>query len=238
MKSLAVATGLFLSALIGAAEDVIRLQSPPERVSLLELYTSEGCSSCPPAEAWFSKLKENPGLWKHFVPVAFHVDYWDHLGWRDRFATKEFTARQRRYSAAWNSDTIYTPGFVLQGKESRPREVPTASKAAAGILTIRLDEQRGLAISYAPIVQGKSWEAHVARLGFDLDSAIKAGENSGRTLRHDFTVITLQAVQFNDPKDEIRLALPPRTAGEKAIAVWVTEKNKLDPVQAVGGWLK
>lgn len=84
---------------------------------------------------------------------------------------------------------------------------------------------------------GNSWEAHVARLGFVLGSAIKAGENSGRKLRPDFTVLALQTAKLNHPKDEIRLALPPLAAGEKAIAVWVTRTNDLEPVQAVGGWL-
>ena len=86
---------------------------------LVELFTSEGCSSCPPADAWISQLKESPDLWKKIVPVAFHVDYWNNLGWRDRFAKPEFTARQRRYVAAWGGDSVYTPGFVVNGKEWR-----------------------------------------------------------------------------------------------------------------------
>ena len=65
------------------AADIV-LQSTPQRVGLLELYTSEGCSSCPPAEAWLSTLKQDPGLWKNYVPVNFHVTYWDNLGWPDR----------------------------------------------------------------------------------------------------------------------------------------------------------
>src|SRR6476646_4780454 len=69
-------------------------ESGPQRIHLIELFTSQGCSSCPPAEAWLSKLKSEPRLWKDFVPIAFHVDYWDRLGWRDPFATKEWTARQ------------------------------------------------------------------------------------------------------------------------------------------------
>jgi hypothetical protein len=67
--------------------------------SLIELFTSEGCSSCPPAEKWISALKSNQDLWKKTVPVAFHVDYWDRLGWRDRFAKPEFTSRQQHYAA-------------------------------------------------------------------------------------------------------------------------------------------
>ena len=64
----------------------VTFASTARQTSLLELYTSEGCSSCPPAEAWLSGLKDNPGLWRDFVPVAFHVDYWNYLGWRDKWS--------------------------------------------------------------------------------------------------------------------------------------------------------
>src|SRR5437867_7110380 len=94
-------------------------ESGPQKVRLLELFTSQGCSSCPPAEAWLSQLKSNPRLWKNFVPLAFHVDYWDRLGWRDPFAAKEWTARQYQYSANWKSESVYTPGFVLRSEERR-----------------------------------------------------------------------------------------------------------------------
>src|SRR5947207_2933082 len=69
--------------------------------TLVELFTSEGCSSCPPADAWMSRLKRNPDLWKAIVPAVFHVDYWDRLGWPDRFARPEFTRRQRLYASSW-----------------------------------------------------------------------------------------------------------------------------------------
>ena len=82
-------------------------------LNLLELYSSEGCSSCPPAEAWLGNLRETPGLWRDFVPVAFHVNYWDRLGWPDRFASKAFTDREYVYASAWGSGTVYTPCFVL-----------------------------------------------------------------------------------------------------------------------------
>src|SRR5438477_9939189 len=93
LVGLAAGVTFCFSTQILASEMVF--ESGPARVHLLELFTSEGCSSCPPAEAWMTKLKDNPGLWHDFVPIAFHVDYWDHLGWRDRFAAKEWTARQQ-----------------------------------------------------------------------------------------------------------------------------------------------
>src|SRR5947207_14709116 len=89
---------LFTLAFAFAAQAADRaFESGPQRVHLIELFTSQGCSSCPPAEAWLSKLKTEPRLWKDFVPLAFHVDYWDRLGWRDPFASKEWTARRYQY---------------------------------------------------------------------------------------------------------------------------------------------
>ncbi len=98
-----------------SAEIVIR--SPETQVSLLELYTSEGCSSCPPADRWISKLKKDDRLWSSMIPVAFHVDYWDYIGWKDRFASPEYSLRQRNYARSKNLKTVYTPGFLLNGEE-------------------------------------------------------------------------------------------------------------------------
>src|SRR2546423_2933711 len=117
MKTLFLATALSLGATAAFAET--RFQSGAQQAALIELYTSEGCSSCPPAEDWLSRLKEQPGLWKKFVPVAFHVDYWNYLGWRDRFSLWQFTERQRRYAAKWQSESVYTPAIVFNGNESR-----------------------------------------------------------------------------------------------------------------------
>src|SRR6187401_2558536 len=82
---LALLAGTFAVASYAAPPPVQSITSGSARASLLELYTSEGCSSCPPAEAWLSSLKDEPRLWRDFVPMAFHVDYWDRLGWRDPF---------------------------------------------------------------------------------------------------------------------------------------------------------
>src|SRR6059036_3501 len=104
---------LAMTAAITASAAETTFEVGPQRAQLLELYTSEGCSSCPPAEAWLSKLKDAPGLWRDFVPIAFHVDYWDSLGWKDPFAIKAYSERQRDYAASWRSRSVYTPGFVL-----------------------------------------------------------------------------------------------------------------------------
>src|SRR5262249_27401056 len=110
---------LLLRQFSEAQTNTISFQSSEVQTALVELYTSEGCSSCPPAEAWLSRLKDDSALWKNFVPVAFHVDYWDYLGWRDPWAATSFSERQRSYADSWSAVSVYTPGFVLNGKEWR-----------------------------------------------------------------------------------------------------------------------
>ena len=87
------------------------------KTPLIELYTSQGCSSCPPADKWLSSLKDEPKLFKEFIPMAFHVSYWDFLGWKDKFANIKNDIRQRQYSKIWNKNSLYTPQFIVNAKE-------------------------------------------------------------------------------------------------------------------------
>jgi hypothetical protein len=225
---------LMLSCALAARADDRVFESGPQKVHLLELFTSEGCSSCPPAEAWMSKLKSEPRLWKEFVPLAFHVDYWDRLGWRDPFARKEWTARQYQYAASWKSDGVYTPGFVLDGRESQARSVPIASIDKPGMLKITLANDKASA-EFNPVNgPAKDVDLHVALLGFDLNTKVTAGENSGRNLRHDFIVLSLANEKMSFGKVEIHLGADSRAG---AIAAWITAANQIEPIQAVGGWL-
>ena len=219
-------------------------ESGDTQSSLIELFTSEGCSSCPPAEKWLSRLKSNQELWKKIVPVAFHVDYWDHLGWRDRFAKPEFTSRQQRYAAAWGGDSVYTPGFVVNGKEWRSwfggNALP-ASSTKVGLLRVSLGDDGQLTATFIPATtQSRSLTLNVALLGNDLQSDVKRGENSGRKLRHDFVVLDL--IQTNMANALNRwtgsIALLTRAGNDKtsAFAAWITENGI--PVQATGGWLQ
>ncbi|TPW10725.1 MAG: hypothetical protein FD130_2142 [Halothiobacillaceae bacterium] len=117
----------------------LMLTSTVQRTAVLELYTSEGCSSCPPADRWLHQFTTDARLWRDIVPLAFHVDYWDYLGWRDRFAHPEHTARQQTYAAIGGIKTVYTPGLVLNGREWRGwferRTLPIPPAAAVGVLT-------------------------------------------------------------------------------------------------------
>ncbi|MFN2476505.1 MAG: DUF1223 domain-containing protein, partial [Chthoniobacterales bacterium] len=110
MRSPLLSFALLAAAALAPASDARAadkmFESGPNKTRLLELFTSEGCSSCPPAEAWLSQLKDDARLWHDFVPLAFHVDYWDRLGWRDPFASKAWTARQYDYSARWKNGSV------------------------------------------------------------------------------------------------------------------------------------
>jgi len=210
-------------------------ESGPQKMHLIELFTSQGCSSCPPAEAWLSKLKNEPGLWKDFVPLAFHVDYWDRLGWRDPFAAKGWTARQYQYSANWKSESVYTPGFVLDGREWMERNVPKASSEKSGSLKLSISNGKVVA-EFQPADGGTNdVDLHVATLGFDLTTRVTAGENSGRSLGQDFVVLALTNQKMAAGKTEFAFN-PDSRAG--AIAAWITSANQLEPIQAVGGWLR
>jgi hypothetical protein len=225
---------LLLTALNACGADRV-FESTPQKTHLLELFTSEGCSSCPPAEAWLSRLKAEPRLWKDFVPLAFHVDYWDRLGWRDPFATKEWTARQYQYAAIWKSDGVYTPGFVLDGRELRERTVPVSSSEKPGLLKLSVNNDR-ISAEFNPTTgANKDAALHVAMLAFDLSTKVTAGENNGRNLRQDFIVLSLANVNMSDGKAEVRFAADQRAG---AIAAWITAPNQLEPVQATGGWLR
>src|SRR6266568_5239394 len=196
MRAMLLCLSVLLVVTVNAQNTPLTFQSSGKQTALIELYTSEGCSSCPPAETWLSRLKESPGLWKDFVPLAFHVDYWDYLGWGDPWANKSFSDRQRAYAKQWRSDSIYTPGFVLDGKEWRDwsgrKDGPKSAGVKAGVLTVSASDTNRWQVSFAPAnTDGADYEVHAALLAGGLSSNVKAGENRGRLLRHDFVVLTL-----------------------------------------------
>ena len=239
---------LLFSAMLLAAGSLpatpMTFESGETPAALVELFTSEGCSSCPPADAWMSKLTRHPDLWKAIVPVVFHVDYWNGLGWPDRFATAAHTARQRRYAAAWHSDSVYTPGFVLNGREWRswsPREaLPEPSSAKGGKLTVTVDDSK-VDVAFVPTAEtAKPLQVELAFLGGNLLSDVTRGENSGHKLRHDFTVLRYRSAPLHVEIGRLTAAisLPEKTSDAPvALAAWVTSGDAQPPLQATGGWL-
>jgi glutaminase A len=168
--------------------------------ALLELYTSEGCSSCPPAERWLSGLSAQALEARHIVPLAFHVDYWNSLGWRDPYSQAAFSARQRARNA--HSGWVYTPQFMLDGADFRGDESALRAPPASSQATLRLtldtrNPQRWQAEvdasqpAASPMHAAANNAVYVALYENGLVSAVGAGENAQRTLHHDYVVRTL-----------------------------------------------
>jgi len=238
--------GAVLAAGITAHAGEQRLASGRARTALIELYTSEGCSSCPPAERWLGALRDDPGLWRDFVPVEFHVNYWDRLGWPDRFATHEFTQREYAYAAAWGSGSVYTPCFVRDGAEWRDRTRPAAEPGPdAGVLAVAIAPTGAVRAEFIPAAGLRgNFELHTALLGGGFSSRVTAGENRGEILRHEFVALAMEARALTAAADGAQRAefMLPRAkisdAPRRGLAVWVTRRGDDVPVQATGGWLE
>ncbi len=158
---------------------------------VIELYTSEGCSSCPPADVWLSQFKAAQKEGK-VVAQAFHVNYWDYIGWTDRFAAPAYTQRQRELSARTNLNSIYTPQIAKNGLTIRDYGNPAAQLAGsetakAEIALAKLETNRFEA-KITPLDAGANWSAYFTVTEHAHVSRVSAGENKGETLRHDFVV--------------------------------------------------
>lgn len=242
-KTLGLLLGLMLASTAVAVPATY--ESPVVRVAVLELYTSHGCSSCPPADRWLRTLVDAPGLWRKIIPLAFHVDYWDGLGWADRFARPEFSDRQWAYYRAGDVQAVYTPGFVLNGKEWRGRFVGRslgdAQREPEGRLSLTVKPGTSAALSFNPVGRVGGLEAHLAVLGFGLSSRIGGGENAGKTLTEDFVVLGTSTARKTEsgplrwqlPWPDLKAANPTR----RAVVAWVNKPGTPRPLQAVGGWL-
>ena len=240
-----IAASLILSATVGqrATAEPQTIEGPATQVQLVELFTSEGCSSCPPADAFLGALERDPGLWQRFAPIGLHVDYWDELGWPDRFARALYSERQRHYVKLCRARDVYTPGFFLDGREWRGwfehRGLPASKGATVGSLRLVVD---GTSVSVDTRATGLSSHAkqlHVALLGVGLTSRVRGGENGGRTLQHAFVALSTADAPFVGGSGKLTLAAPgthemPRRT---AVVAWVTADGDPTPLQVVGGWL-
>ena len=217
----AVAMGL-------AAVSAARAEGP-RRFVALELFTSQGCSSCPPAERVFQALADDPDLPPGVVPLAFHVPYWNYIGWPDPFSQKRFEGRQRRYGASLRSKRIYTPQLVVNGKAHRvgphdrttlARVVEAASRPVPGPLKITA-RRRGervvveASIEFEEELGSGSYELLAAAYHHAPPTEVGRGENSGRSLHNPWTVRAIGRVAVGSGESgtvlagTLELPLPP-----------------------------
>ena len=236
LKLLAVLLWLPLSAM---AQEEWQVKSASEQAQFVQLFTSQGCSSCPPADRWLSKFKATDRLWSEVVPVAFHVTYWDYLGWRDVFARSEHDQRQRSEARRLGAG-VYTPGVFVNGQEwrgwrrggeldSRPQVGQLQAQAKGRNIRVTFADNPELGLSH-PVV-----ELTYLRAGESTD--VLAGENRGRRLEHDFVASRVVSVPLervdNTWTAKLRAA---QTADTKAVALWV-RNSRGEFVQAAGGWV-
>ena len=175
--------------------------SGPTVTPVVELYTSEGCSSCPPADKWVSTLK-GVSASGGAVVQAFHVGYWDYIGWTDRFAAPAFTNRQTGIAAKNNLRSIYTPQAVLDGKDwPRWGGKPENNKSAKATISLKQLGTDQFEASVMPLAPTTNWSAYWTVTEHGHNSKVLSGENKGEYLKHDFVV--RQLVQAGEFKAEV-----------------------------------
>lgn len=218
---------------------------------LVELYTSEGCESCPPADRWLSSLQSGYTP-QQVVPLSLHVDYWNYLGWNDPYAKREFATRQRRQSELKRTKVVYTPQVVVQGEDFRPWSGPEFAASVKRInampararLEIKLESSTARAFEVAlgaqlvDLSQLKDSVAYLAAYENRLLSDVRAGENRGHTLRHDFVVREWEGPLAFDAGGKIALKkslpLPPTAKpGDAGVAAFVQNRSTGDVLQAL-----
>jgi len=193
MRHVVLAAGLALAF-------VTRPVAAPQTTAVVvELFTSEGCSSCPPADALLEKLVSAPQAGVQVIALGQHVDYWDRLGWKDRFSSASLTARQQTYGTRFNNDSIYTPQMIVDGRaefvgsdaSAARKAIDAAAAARHGLIRIAIDrnagDRIGVSVSVAdlpPVAKGDRADVIVAVTEDGLRSQVKSGENSGRSLAH------------------------------------------------------
>ena len=245
--ALVAATGLFAGC--GSGEEAAAAPNPSgqSQAVLVELFTSQGCSSCPPADLLLGQLPEVvDGI--QVLPLAFHVDYWDGLGWRDPFSSADWTERQNLYARAIASGRLYTPQLVVQGSahvvgsdrkgaadliRAAARRQPTArvqatAKAGRDRMTVSVDASLG---------RGPAADAWVALVESGLATRVARGENQGRALDNHFVVRRLVRAFRLEPgasrRGDVALALDPSWRRDRlAVTVFVQEPDSLAIVGA------
>lgn len=220
-------------------------ESNDRKVNLIELYSSQGCSSCPPADKWLSKLKNHPKLFSEFIPMAFHITYWDFIGWKDVFATKSNDSRQRYYSnKVWQKNSVYTPQFIIDAKEYREwfsnQSFPKFENIYGGKLNIKLNEN-DLKVSYFnKNIKNEKVYLNMAILGFDYKILINRGENEDRILEHDFVVLEhiqkFAKIENNNLNMQLNLYPLKKEKRKYAIVVWINSYDS-NILQATGGYI-
>ena len=227
-----------------AAAAACRAASGAGTIPLVELYTSEGCDSCPPADRWLSANFSREATASGPIALAFHVDYWDRLGWVDRFASHAYTERQYAAMRANGATFVVTPQILLQGHEwtsgrSSPQATLDRVRQRPAAATIELAATRdGKAISATAAVRGDAAlrarsAISIAYTDSGLVSEVKAGENKGVRLAHDHVVRALESSAIGAEAFSTRFTVPGEAGVAPTLVAFVQNTATGDVLQAV-----
>lgn len=206
--------------------------------AVVELFTSEGCSSCPSADALLIELTEQAHKeGARIFPLGFHVDYWDYLGWKDRFSSGEYSGRQRQYAAALRTSSVYTPQMIVNGtyqfigsNRAQAQQWIKESLKADSAVNLSLEQKSEKPNSI--IVHFKSSRAvdnaviNFALVERDLANSVSRGENSGRTLRHHNVVRAFKSLPLSEQEGDTVLTFPDDVKLENASIIGFIQDNK------------
>jgi hypothetical protein len=236
---------------LGVQGEPCKATSPQTTTALVELYTSEGCDSCPPADRWLSSLGTKGYAPDRVVPIALHVDYWDYIGWKDPYARQAFSARQRKMAKLARAAMVYTPQVLLQGQDFRQWGSPAFEQAVAKInarlakarISLLLDTRQKDAFQVEATVEllagAQQAEAALYMGAYEnkLVSEVKAGENRGRTLPHDYVVLQWAGpLEFKGARllERQRLALLPKAVpAHSGVVAFVQNRASGEVLQAL-----
>jgi len=252
LATIAVTLAFAFTFAAHAADPACSATSGPRTTALVELYTSEGCDSCPAADHWLSSLFGQGFRPDQVVPLALHVDYWDYIGWKDPFAKGEFSVRQRKLAQLKRPVIVYTPQVLLQGQDFRRwadgefsaqvmriNSRPARARIALTIRAVAPDAIHAeLSAMLIDPAEQKNAAVYLAAYENKLASDVAAGENRGKRLEHDFVVREwIGPIGFGETlKLEEKRALPLlRGANAKnlGVAAFVQNRSNSEVLQAL-----
>mgnify|MGYP001791440178 CR=1 FL=1 len=213
------------------------LNAQEKPVVVLELFTSQGCSSCPPADRLLEEIKNNNDS-DRVIPVAYHVDYWDYIGWKDPFASKDYTNKQRDYAEKFLSSSIYTPQLVINGDEHFvgsdkvriERRIKQILHRGSNSNTIEITDLKikDKKVDFSYKVDGKTKKRNICFL-LTIDkrvTPVKRGENTNRTLTNTNIVILEKIVSLIEKEGKMTLSIPDIIEPKDEIKLIAITKDK------------
>jgi len=213
-----------LKIVFGAALMLFPALAKAENLVVVELYTSQGCSSCPPADRLLANLAGHDDI----IALALHVDYWDYLGWADDFAKPEYSNRQRRYARAWSERSVYTPQMVVQGvnymvgsrNDEIQRQIMQAEGVAPKVAVTARNEGHGIHIRMEAL-RGEATEADIFLVRYvERETVvIERGENAGKTIEYVNIVESWETLGRWDGEGTATVSVPQAEAGEYVVLI-------------------